>query len=134
MPLVQIDLLSPRPREQLDAIADAVHEAMVTELGVPERDRFQLIGEHEPSALRFDRGYLDIERSDGFVLVRITLLAGRSEEVKSAFYARLAELLAERAGVRGEDLAVVLTENSRADWSFGEGKASYLELPRESWR
>jgi hypothetical protein len=32
-----------------------------------------------------------------------------------------------------EDLAVALTENAHEDWSFGNGQASYLELPRESW-
>jgi 4-oxalocrotonate tautomerase len=51
-----------------------------------------------------------------------------------AFYRRLAQLLAERVGLREEDLAVVLVENGREDWSFGRGRASYLELPPEAWR
>jgi 5-carboxymethyl-2-hydroxymuconate isomerase len=36
----------------------------------------------------------------------MTLSAGRSTEAKQAFYARLAELLAEAIALRGEDLAV----------------------------
>ena len=66
--------------------------------------------------------------------VRVTLAAGRTDEAKSAFYARLAELLAERIGLRPEDLAVILVENERTDWSFGRGQASYVVLPREQWR
>lgn len=62
------------------------------------------------------------------------MAAGRSTEAKSAFYRRLAELLAERTGSRTEDLAVTLVENERADWSFGRGHASCLVLPREEWR
>jgi len=134
MPLVTIDLLDDRSAEEVDAISDAVHEAMVALLHVPERDRFQLISQHGPAAFRFDRHYLDIDRSDAFVLVRITLSVGRSTNAKQTFYRHLATLLEERIALRSEDLAVVLVENGREDWSFGRGQASYLELPREAWR
>ena len=134
MPLVNIDLLEGRTDEELHLIGDSVQEAMVEQLNVPARDRFQIVTQHTAATLQFDRHYLDIERSDRFVMVRVTLSAGRSTEAKSAFYRRLAELLAERTGLRTEDLAVILVENERADWSFGRGQASYLVLPREEWR
>jgi 4-oxalocrotonate tautomerase len=134
MPLVAIDLLEGRSREELDAIADSVQEAMVDHLDVPERDRFAIVTEHTERSLRFDPNYLDIERDEGFLLVRITLSAGRTTDAKRAFYRRLSELLEERAGTRPENLAVVLLENEREDWSFGRGQASYIEIPREDWR
>jgi phenylpyruvate tautomerase PptA (4-oxalocrotonate tautomerase family) len=134
MPLVAIDLLQGRSREELAAIGEAVHDAAVEVLEIPARDRFQVLTEHAPHTLTFDPGYLDIERSECFVLVRLTLAAGRRAEVKQAFYARLAELLAERTGLRAEDLTVVLVENGREDYSWGLGRANYLELPREQWR
>lgn len=133
MPLVTIDLLQGRPPHELGAIADSVHDAMVEFLNVPERDRFQIVTEHVPATLDFDRHYLDIERSDRFVLIRVTLGVGRSTNAKQAFYRRLAELLADRIGLPSEDLAVTLVENQREDWSFGRGQASYLDLPREAW-
>ena len=61
-------------------------------------------------------------------------VTGRTDAAKSAFYARLAELLAERIELRTEDLAVILVENERTDWSFGRGQASYVVIPREQWR
>jgi 4-oxalocrotonate tautomerase len=134
MPLVSVDVLEGYSSDELDAISIAVHDAMVELLDVPERDHFQIITEHAPSAFRFDRHYLDIDRSNAFVLIRITLASGRTVAAKQAFYARLAALLAERVGLRTEDLTVVLTENTREDWSFGRGQASYIELPREAWR
>jgi 4-oxalocrotonate tautomerase len=134
MPLVEIDLLEGRSRAELDTISDAVHEAMVAELDVPQRDRFQVITERSAPYLRFDPNYLDIDRDEGFVLVRITLAAGRTTEAKQAFYRHLAGLLAERAEMRPENLAVVMIENQREDWSFGCGQASYVELPRDAWR
>src|SRR3984885_936135 len=132
MPLVEIDLLEGRSEAELDAISDAVHEAMVAELDVPQRDRFQIITERSPARLRFDPNYLDIDRDEGFLLARITLAAGRATEAKQAFYRHLAGLLTERAGMRAENLAVVMIENQREDWSFGNGQASYVELPREA--
>jgi 4-oxalocrotonate tautomerase len=134
MPLVEIDLLEGRSEAELDAISDAIHEAMVAVLDVPQRDRFQIITERPAGYLRFDPNYLDIDRDEGFLLIRITLSAGRTTDAKQAFFRRLAELLAERTGMRAENLAVVMLENEREDWSFGRGRASYLELPRDAWR
>ena len=134
MPLVNIDLLEGRTDQELRLIGDSVHQAMTEELGVLQRDRFQVVTQHSPATLQFDRHYLDIERSDQFVMVRVTLSAGRTTEAKSAFYRRLAELLAERIGLRPEDLAIILVENERTDWSFGRGQASYVVITRVDWR
>jgi phenylpyruvate tautomerase PptA (4-oxalocrotonate tautomerase family) len=134
MPLVRIDVLAPWSDDDLGTLGDAVQAALVETMGVPERDRFQVISQHPSGELIFDRGYLDITRSDRFVVVQVTLSAGRSTEVKQAFYRRLAELLHERVGLAGDDLAICLVENTREDWSFGRGEASYVVLPPERWR
>lgn len=134
MPLVEIDLLEGRSEAELDAVSDAVHDAMTAVLDVPQRDRFQIITERSVNRLRFDPNYLDIDRDEGFMMIRITLAAGRTSDAKQAFYRRLAGLLADRIALRTENLAVVMVENDREDWSFGRGHASYLELPREAWR
>ena len=108
---------------------------MVEHLNVPERDRFQVIGEHAPGRLVYDPQYLGVERTDGFAFVQVFLSAGRTTEQKRAFYARLAELLeGGPAKMRPEDVAVGLVENTREDWSFGNGEAQYLVLPKEQWR
>jgi phenylpyruvate tautomerase PptA (4-oxalocrotonate tautomerase family) len=134
MPLVRIDVLAPWSDDDLGTLGDAEQAALVETMGVPERDRFQVISQHRSGELIFDRGYLDITRSDRFVVVQVTLSAGRSTEVKQAFYRRLAELLHERVGLAGDDLAICLVENTREDWSFGRGEASYVVLPPERWR
>jgi phenylpyruvate tautomerase PptA (4-oxalocrotonate tautomerase family) len=68
---------------------------------------------------------LGIERSDGVILIEITQ-QGRDETQKQALYRRLAELLSERDHARPEDLIVAVSENGRADWSFGFGRAQFL--------
>jgi phenylpyruvate tautomerase PptA (4-oxalocrotonate tautomerase family) len=46
MPLVRIDLHEGRSDEELAAIGDGVHQAMIETIGVPADDRFQVITEH----------------------------------------------------------------------------------------
>jgi phenylpyruvate tautomerase PptA (4-oxalocrotonate tautomerase family) len=134
MPLVRIDLVEGRSAPQVAAISNAIQRALVDCLDVPERDQFQVINEHSPGRLIYNSGYLGVERTEGIVIVQIFLSSGRSTAQKQAFYARAAELLAAEAATRPEDVTIVLTENTRADWSFGQGLAQYLALPQERWQ
>ena len=134
MPLVRIDLIAGRTEAEIDAIGGAVHRAMVEVLNVPERDRFQVITEHQPGRLIYNPSYLEVERTDGIVIVQIHLSAGRAPELKQAFYARVAALVTQEARVRPEDVMITLIENTRGDWSFGNGVAHYLVLPKEQWK
>lgn len=127
MPFVRIHVPQGLPEATLRSIADGVHEAMVATIHVPPGDRFQVLHEHAVGRLIADGHYLDIRRSDAPVFVQITLHAGRPPEKKRALFARIASELQERAGVRPEDVLVVLTENASADWSFGNGEAQALD-------
>lgn len=60
--------------------------------------------------------------------------SGRTAEQKKAFYARATSLLESEAGVRPQDATIVLVENTREDWSFGNGIAQYLVLTKEQWK
>ena len=59
--------------------------------------------------------------------MQVFLRRGRTVEAKQAFYKRTVELLAERAGVRPEDVMITLSENGAEDWSFGNGVAQYVK-------
>jgi 4-oxalocrotonate tautomerase len=120
MPLVRIIARDSRSSAVLDAIGDAVHTALVETMNVPRDDRFQIRSRVSAAELVADAHYLGIERRDP-VIVEISLRAGRTVEMKRAFYARVVEL----AGVRPEDVTIVLNENGLADWSFGNGIAQY---------
>jgi phenylpyruvate tautomerase PptA (4-oxalocrotonate tautomerase family) len=134
MPLVRIDLRKGKPAEYVRAVGEAVHRAMAEALDVPERDHFQVIGEHDSNHLVYGANYLEVRRTDDVVFVQVFLSAGRDTAKKQAFYARVARLLEEKPGVRPEDVVIVLVENQREDWSFGRGLASYVVLPREQWK
>jgi len=134
MPLVRIDLRQGKPAAYVRAVGDAVHAAMHETLGVPLRDQFQVISEHRPEQLVYDPNYLEVERTDDLIIIQVFLSAGRDAAQKQDFYARLAALLQEKPGVRPQDVIINLVEDKREDWSFGNGVAQYLVLPKEQWR
>jgi 4-oxalocrotonate tautomerase len=125
MPLVRIALRKGKSPEYRHAISDAIHRAMVETIKIPEQDRFQIVTEHDDGTLVYDPSYLGISRSDGVVLIQITLSAGRTVEVRKALFARIAQLLRESPGVRPEDVFVNLVEVAKENWSFGNGIAQY---------
>src|ERR1700687_1389240 len=102
MPLVRIELIKGALERQVCCIAHAVQQALVECLRVPKRDRFQVIAEHDSTRFIYDKSYLEVKRSDGIVFVQVFLSKGRTLEQKSAFYARLANLLSSEAKVRPE--------------------------------
>jgi 4-oxalocrotonate tautomerase len=101
-----------------------VHRALVETIGVPERDRFQLITEHAASDLIYDREYLSIKRTDDIVIIQITLSTGRTPAQKRALFSRIADNLA-GFDIRREDVWINLVEVAKENWSFGLGLASY---------
>ncbi|MFC5300148.1 tautomerase family protein [Azospira restricta] len=125
MPLVRIDLNRGSTPEFRARLGSAVYRAMVETMNVPENDRFQVIAEREPGSLIYDPSYLGIKRSDRVIFIQVTLNAGRTVELKKAFYARVAELLGSELGVRGEDVFINLVEVAKENWSFGHGVAQY---------
>jgi phenylpyruvate tautomerase PptA (4-oxalocrotonate tautomerase family) len=125
MPLVRVDVLEGRSPDELASIGDGVHRALVEAIGIPPQDRFQVLTRHADGRLVFDRHYLGIARTDGVVFVQITLSTGRSLEQKKNLLAAIAKNLAEKPGVRPEDVFVNLVEVVKENWSFGNGIAQY---------
>ncbi|OJZ68793.1 tautomerase family protein [Mycobacterium paraffinicum] len=125
MPFARIDLAEGQSDDYRQTIGDVVYTAMVDTLGVPEGDRFQVINEHRAQNFIFDPEYLGINRTNDCVFIQVTLLAGRTVEKKSAFYKAIADGLHERLGMRREDIVINLVENTKENWSFGNGEAQY---------
>src|ERR1700741_1910597 len=128
MPFVRISLKGSRSEKERQSIGDCVHRAMVKAIGVPEGDRFQVIT--EPKAdLVYDPDYLNIHRTDGIIMIQITLASGRTVELKKALFKTVAEFLAAEHGLRPEDVFINLVETSMENWSFGNGICQYADAP-----
>ncbi len=126
MPLVRIDLVQGRTDDEVVTLADAVQEVMEEVFAAPPRDRYQVITEHRPGRLLLEDTGLGFERTDRVVLVQV-VQQGRTADQKQALCAALAERLEAKTGLAPTDLVVCVSENTRADWSFGMGRAQFLE-------
>jgi hypothetical protein len=124
MPLLRIDAYQGRTPEQVKALLDGVHRAVLSAFHVPERDRYQVYQEHAAHNLVVEDTGLGIERSPNTVIISMTSRP-RPVEEKQAFYAKLVEELAP-CGVRPTDIIVSIVINDDVDWSFGLGRAQFL--------
>jgi 4-oxalocrotonate tautomerase len=125
VPLVRISLLEGRSNADHQKIGDIIHRAMVETINVPPLDRFQLITEHGKNGFIYDPQYLNVARTDGLIVIQITMNTGRTTEMKKALYRRVAELLSQELQVRKEDVLISLVEVAKENWSFGNGEAQY---------
>ena len=126
MPLVRIDVERGRTPEELRKLTDTIQEVMLDVFAAPPRDRYQIITEHPEGHIIAEDTGLGLQRTDGIVIIQI-FQQGRSNEQKVAAYAELAKRLEARCGVRPEDLIISVMANRHADWSFGLGRAQFLD-------
>lgn len=50
MPLLYVDLIDGRAPKEIQALLDAIHDAVVEAFGVPPRDRYQVVRTHPAHA------------------------------------------------------------------------------------
>lgn len=120
MPLVNISILKGKPAEYAIAVADSINSAVIETMDFPDDDRYQVIHELEPHCLQLQ------ERTEERVIMHLTMRAGRSNKAKQAFYAKVVENLAERPGIKPENVLISIVENHDIDWSFRDGIAQFV--------
>jgi phenylpyruvate tautomerase PptA (4-oxalocrotonate tautomerase family) len=125
MPLVRIDVNAGRTPDELARLSRAIHDAIVAEYKIPERDYFHILTEHAPGQIVAQDAGLGFERTAGVVMIQVFTQEGRSQDAKERLFAAVAQNLAD-AGVPGEDVFIGFVENGAGDWSFGFGRAQYM--------
>ena len=125
MPLIKFHVLKGRNPREIDRLLDVAHRAMVSAFEVPDRDRYQILTEHEPSHFKaLDTG-LDLPRTNKFLLLEV-ISRPRSRAEKLVFYETLCRSLERECDMSGSDLMVSFVQNGDEDWSFGHGRAQFL--------
>lgn len=125
MPLVRIDVNAGRTPDELARLSRAIHDAILAEYKIPERDYFHILTEHAPGQIVAQDAGLGFERTAGVVMIQVFTQEGRSQDAKERLFAAVAQNLAD-AGVPGEDVFIGYVENGAGDWSFGFGRAQYM--------
>jgi hypothetical protein len=125
MPLLKFHILRGRSEAEINALLDAAHEAVLEAFRVPERDRYQIVFEHDADMIRAQDTGLGIERTEKFVLLEV-VSRPRAKEAKQLFYRLLCEKLQTACGIPTTDVMVSFVINGDDDWSFGGGRAQFL--------
>ncbi|MDB5617854.1 tautomerase family protein [Tardiphaga sp.] len=126
MPLVRINLSNSYSAEERQIIGDTVYSAMVDIAKAPAGDKFLIFTRHADGELIHPAAaFMGMEYTSKIVFVQVFWVAGRSTDVKKAFYRNVADTLNEKIGIRKEDVWINLVDCAREDWSFGNGDMQY---------
>jgi phenylpyruvate tautomerase PptA (4-oxalocrotonate tautomerase family) len=125
MPFVRIDLKRGKSEQYRKTLGEIVYSAMIDLINVPRDDKFQIITEHDRGDLNYAESYQGNHYSEDIVFIQITLNAGRSLELKKAFYKRIVDDFQNQLRGRPDDIVINLVEVAKENWSFGHGIAQY---------
>ena len=125
MPLLRIDLYEGRTLDEKKTLLDAIHRAMLAAFKVPERDRYQIVHEHDPATMIMEDTGLDIPRTKKFVMIQVTTRP-RTREQTEQFYRLTVEELQNSCGIAPSDVMINMVTCTDEDWSFGLGRAQFL--------
>lgn len=125
MPLMRIDMYKGRSKAEIKKILDIAYQVATEELHLLPRDRYQIVTQHDPEEMIVWDVGLGFDRTEKTLIVSLTS-SPREEADKERFYARLVKELAAGAGVPPTDVLINITTNTKADWSFGNGEAQFM--------
>ena len=123
MPIARIEVRRSWPREQQQALIQALHIAMLEALKIPEWDRQIRYVEHRPEHFAVPPG-----ASENYTLVELSMFPGRSLEAKRNLYQGIVKRFGE-FGITPKDIFIVLNEVPMDNWGIRGGTpASEVDL------
>lgn len=123
MPFVRISLRKEVSREIKDKISVSIHQSLIQEFFIPEKDYFHVIEELDGDQIKYPGEYLGIAHSNNMVFIQIIAGSGRTEEQKRKLYAEIGKRISSDTEILINDIIIILVENgSYQNWSFGMGE------------
>jgi hypothetical protein len=104
MPVAKIHVLEGRYNEtQLGKVSKAVQDALMSALGVPTDDFFQIIHILPRTQFRHTPSFLGLKYSDDLILLEVTFISGRSKEKRLALLKAFNEGVVAAVGISPDD-------------------------------
>jgi 4-oxalocrotonate tautomerase len=124
MPIAKIHVLEKRyDEDRLGNVSKAVQDALISVLGIPPDDFFQIIHEHPRNRFLHTASFLGMTYSDDFILLEITFISGRPKETRLALLQELNSRIVAATAISPDDLLIALAEDAGENFSFGRGLA-----------
>src|SRR4029077_9450817 len=119
MPFAKIHVLEGQYDEaRLGKVSRAVQDGLMSALGVPPDDFFQIIHILPRSQFRHTPSFLGLNYSDDLIILEITFISGRPREKRLALLKALNEAVVAAAGISADDLLITLIEVPGENISF----------------
>ena len=124
MPLAKLHVHEGQYDEaRLGKVSSAVQNALISALGVPPEDFFQIIHVLPRNQFRLTPSFLGLNYSDDLIVLEITFIAGRPKEKRLGLLKALNDAVVLAAEISPDDLLITLYETPGENISFGRGLA-----------
>jgi hypothetical protein len=129
MPVAKIHVLDGRYNEdRLRKISSAVQNGLISALGIPPEDFFQIIHVLPRGRYLHTPSFLGLNYSDDLIILEITFISGRPKEKRLALLEALNDKVVAAAGISPDDLLITLYETPGENISFGRGLAQRAHI------
>jgi len=124
MPLAKFHVLEGQYDEvRLGKVSSAVQDGLISALGIPPEDFFQIVHVLPRSQFRHTPSFLGLKYSDDLIVLEITFISGRPKEKRLSLLKALNDAVVSAAGIYPDDLLITLYETAGENISFGRGLA-----------
>ena len=129
MPVAKIHVLEGQyDNARLGKVSRAVQDGLMSVLGIPPDDFFQIIHILPRSQFLHTPSFLDLKYSDDLILLEITFISGRPKEKRLGLLKALNDRVVAAAGISPDDLMIQLYEVPGENISFGRGLAQRAHI------
>ena len=128
MPVAKIHVLEGQyDKTRLGKVSTAVQSGLMSALGIPPDDFFQIIHILPRSQFLHTPLFLGLKYSDDLILLEVTFISGRPKEKRLGLLKALNDGVVAAAGI-SPDLLITLYEVPSENISFGRGLAQRAHI------
>jgi len=129
MPVAKIHVLEGQYNEaRLAKVSSAIQNGLISALGIPPEDFFQIIHILPRGQFRHTPSFLGLNYSDDLIVLEITFISGRPKQKRLGLLKALNDGVAAAAGISPDDLLITLYETPGENISFGRGLAQRVHI------
>jgi phenylpyruvate tautomerase PptA (4-oxalocrotonate tautomerase family) len=129
MPFAKIHVLEGQYDEaRLGKVSKAVQDGLMSALGVPPEDFFQIFHSLPRSQFRHSPSFLGLKYSDDLIVLEVTFISGRPKDKRLGLLKALNDGVVAAAGISPDDLLIMLYEVPGENISFGRGLAQRAHI------
>jgi 4-oxalocrotonate tautomerase len=129
MPIAKIHVLEGQYDEaRLGKVSSAVQNGLISALGIPPEDYFQIFHVLPRNQYRHTPSFLGLKYSDDLIVLEITFISGRPKEKRLGLLKALNDAVVAAAGISPDDLMIAFYEVPGDNISFGRGLAQRADI------